>query len=98
MNTQQAYINGFVKRASEYGLSQREAIELLKQSADTAPVVNTGTASATPPPPAAASASAPPAKPGFFQRLFNKAPVSTVGNTAEGVNKMMDRFNELGGG
>jgi hypothetical protein len=34
MNTQQqAYINGFVKRASEYGLNQYEAIELLKSSA-----------------------------------------------------------------
>lgn len=34
MNTQeQAYINGFVKRASEYGFSYNEAISLLKQSA-----------------------------------------------------------------
>jgi hypothetical protein len=35
MNTQQqqqAYINGFVKRASEYGISQDKAIELLKQA------------------------------------------------------------------
>jgi hypothetical protein len=33
MNTQQqAYIEGFVKRASEYGFSEAEAIELLKQS------------------------------------------------------------------
>jgi hypothetical protein len=33
MNTQQqAYIEGFVKRAAEYGLSQNEAIELLKSS------------------------------------------------------------------
>jgi hypothetical protein len=32
MNTQQAYINGFVKRASEYGLTQNEAIELLKSA------------------------------------------------------------------
>ena len=33
MNTQQqAYIEGFVKRASEYGLNQGEAIELLKQA------------------------------------------------------------------
>jgi hypothetical protein len=33
MTTQeQAYINGFVKRASEYGLNQNEAIELLKQA------------------------------------------------------------------
>ena len=34
MNTQQqqAYINGFVKRASEYGFSQAEAVDLLKRS------------------------------------------------------------------
>jgi hypothetical protein len=33
MNTQQqAYIEGFVKRASEYGFSEAEAIELLKES------------------------------------------------------------------
>jgi hypothetical protein len=33
MNTQQqAYIEGFVKRASEYGLTQNEAFELLKSS------------------------------------------------------------------
>jgi len=35
MNTQQqqAYISGFVKRASEYGYSEAQAIELLKQAA-----------------------------------------------------------------
>ena len=34
MNTQQqqAYINGFVKRASEHGLNHNEAIDLLKQA------------------------------------------------------------------
>ena len=33
MNTQQqAYINGFVKRASEYGFSEAEAVDLLKKS------------------------------------------------------------------
>ena len=30
MNTEQAYIEGFVKRASEYGFSQAESAELLK--------------------------------------------------------------------
>ena len=35
MNTQQqAYIEGFVKRASEYGLNRNEAIDLLKHSFD----------------------------------------------------------------
>ena len=37
MNTQQAYIKGFVKRANEYGFSEQEAVELLKQSAEQAP-------------------------------------------------------------
>jgi hypothetical protein len=33
MNTQQqAYINGFVKRASEYGFKEREALNILKQA------------------------------------------------------------------
>jgi acyl carrier protein len=33
MNTQQqAYIEGFVKRASEYGFSEAEAVELLKSA------------------------------------------------------------------
>jgi hypothetical protein len=34
MNTQQAYINGFVKRAAQYGLNQYQAVELLKQAAE----------------------------------------------------------------
>jgi len=32
MNTEQAYINGFVKRANEYGFSYSEAIVMLKQA------------------------------------------------------------------
>lgn len=32
MTNQEAYINGFVKRAAEYGYSAQEAIELLKTS------------------------------------------------------------------
>lgn len=32
MNAEQAYINGFVKRANEYGLKDNEAIELLKEA------------------------------------------------------------------
>lgn len=32
MNTQQAYINGFVKRANEYGLNTSEALHILKQA------------------------------------------------------------------
>ena len=32
MSTQEAYINGFVKRAAQYGLNQYQAIELLKSA------------------------------------------------------------------
>jgi hypothetical protein len=32
MNTQQAYINGFVKRAAQHGLDHTQAIDLLKQA------------------------------------------------------------------
>ena len=32
MNSQQAYIEGFVKRAGEYGYSQQEALNFLKQA------------------------------------------------------------------
>ena len=32
MNTQQAYINGFVKRAAEYGYSEEDALGLLKKA------------------------------------------------------------------
>lgn len=32
MNTQQAYINGFVKRAAEYGYKTNEALDILKQA------------------------------------------------------------------
>ena len=32
MNTQQAYINGFVKRASEYGYSEEQALGILKEA------------------------------------------------------------------
>ena len=45
MNTQtqqQAYINGFVKRAAEYGLDQNQAVELLKQAGP----ISTGTGAA----------------------------------------------------
>ena len=32
MPTQQAYIEGFVKRAADYGYSQQEALNILKQA------------------------------------------------------------------
>jgi hypothetical protein len=33
MNTEQAYIKGFLKRATEYGYSEKEAIEILNKTA-----------------------------------------------------------------
>jgi hypothetical protein len=32
MNNQEHFINGFLKRAMEYGLSEQEAVTILKQS------------------------------------------------------------------
>jgi len=32
MNNEQAYINGFVKRANQYGLTSEEAFELFKRA------------------------------------------------------------------
>ena len=37
MTTEQAYIEGFVKRASEYGFNENEAVELLKSAAEDGP-------------------------------------------------------------
>ena len=44
-NTQQAYLNGFIKRAAENGYSEDEALSLFKQAADPANDVQPGTAS-----------------------------------------------------
>jgi hypothetical protein len=35
---EQAYIEGFVKRAAEYGFSENEAIDILKQAAGEMPM------------------------------------------------------------
>jgi hypothetical protein len=93
MNTQEAYIQGFVKRAAEYGYNQQEALRLLKQANPGTPVV-TGTA----------AASAPPAKPGFFQGIkdtFKKVMPgipTTIGNTAGGYEDLARKFQEQAGG
>lgn len=52
MNTQQAFVNGFIKRASQYGYSEQEAIELLKNSGvvDNDSVTQPGQKSFTAPP------------------------------------------------
>jgi len=65
MNTQQqAYIEGFVKRANDYGLNHNEAIELLKSALDPA-AVNTGTVAAAP------------AKPNMNQRILSALGMGT---------------------
>ena len=38
MTTDEAYIEGFVKRAAEYGFSEVEAVEILKRAAEKAAV------------------------------------------------------------
>jgi hypothetical protein len=47
MNTQQAYIQGFVKRAVAHGISEAEAFELLKSSVDNDSISQPGMSSAT---------------------------------------------------
>jgi hypothetical protein len=96
MNTQQAYIEGFVKRANEYGYSAQKALELLKQAEPAAPVIG-GTSASTGGTPA-------PAKPGFLQGIKNTfkkvlpgIPTS-VGNTAAGYDDLAKRFQEQAGG
>ena len=46
MNAEQAYIEGFIKRSSEYGFSYNEAVALLKQAAPG--LVNGGTMKVAP--------------------------------------------------
>ena len=47
MTPQQAYINGFVKRAVAHGISEAEAFELLKSSVDNDSISQPGMRSAT---------------------------------------------------
>jgi hypothetical protein len=44
MNTEQAYIEGFVKRASEYGLDESQAIEIYKSARALGPIEATNAA------------------------------------------------------
>jgi hypothetical protein len=38
MTTEQAYVDGFVKRAAEYGFNESEAMNILKQAAAEMPM------------------------------------------------------------
>ena len=94
MTTQQeAYINGFVKRASEYGFTTQEALNLFKESQE---------APANLAQPVAQSAA--PAKPGFFdkakQYFKSKVPAypTSLGTNAGGYDQLAQQFQEQAGG
>jgi hypothetical protein len=97
MTTQQAYINGFVKRASEYGYSPTAAIALLKSAQPGLGVIDTGLGN-----PAAKQTTAP--KPGLVDKarswLGSKLPgyPTSAGSTKGGVDVLANQFNELAGG
>ena len=95
MNTQQqAFVNGFVKRASEYGFDRAKALELFKQAAPPAPIAAINTT----------SSSDPQQSHGILERakswIKNKLPgyPTSVGSTAQGVDALANQFKELGGG
>ena len=93
MTTQQAYINGFVKRAAAYGYSKAEAISLLKIAM---PNANENAPSPV--------ASKPASSPGMMSRAKNwiksKLPgyPTTVGNTAGAVEDLSKKLYEQAGG
>ena len=100
MDTQQAYINGFVKRAADYGYSEDQAIELLKSAVDAASPAGfdmsaTADASKVPAPSSAA--------PGLLGKLRNKFSnmlpgyPTTVGATPGGVDALTRKFEQMGG-
>jgi hypothetical protein len=73
MNTQKAYINGFVKRAAQHGLNKNEAISLLKSAAP----------KKTPPPPPLT----PTQMMGAGATQFGKGFVGAAGPMADYANK-----------
>jgi hypothetical protein len=42
MTTEQAYVDGFVKRAAEYGFNESEAMNILKQAVAEMPMASKG--------------------------------------------------------
>ena len=95
MNTEQAFLNGFVKRASQYGYTEHQAVSIFKQA---------GAADAR----LAAIQHAP--KPGFLGGLFAKkqsapaiapapqplAPPRNYGMTAAQMNNAQQGIEETG--
>jgi len=95
MNTQQAYINGFVKRAAQYGLTDFQAMELLKQG--------TFAAGANPMPDSAGSTTSAGAAPlsnafqagaGFLGNMFGGA----MGAPANSPTPSTNNQNQMPGG
>lgn len=101
MSTQeQAFVNGFVKRAAAYGYDSNIAIELLKSAQPGLGVIASGAGA-----PAAAQTSTPvPKTPGFMDKarswLGSKLPgyPTSTGSTSGGVDALANQFNELAGG
>ena len=91
MTSEQAYVDGFVKRASEYGFNTQEALSLLKTAQPGAE------AGANPP------RTAKPV-PGVFnkvQQYFkSKVPIypTSLGNTAGGYDQLERQIQEQAGG
>lgn len=50
MTSEQAYLDGFVKRAAEYGFDETEAMNILKQAAAEMPMANKRKTLPPPPP------------------------------------------------
>lgn len=69
MNTEQAFVEGFVKRASEYGYSESEAIQLLKAANAPASVSMPSRVSVMSQPRPTPQLPAAIADPGMYQRL-----------------------------
>jgi hypothetical protein len=95
MNTQQqAYIQGFTKRAAAYGFDENEALILLKQSQAPAPVVGSITTGDT-----ATSNS-----PGFLDKIKNwvggKFPgyPTSAGSTQDHITALTKKVHEMAGG
>jgi hypothetical protein len=80
MNTQQAYINGFFKRAAEYGFSEQEATELLKSAA----------------PPAVTSVAAPAAKPRVPKKTVGTPEPVQGPRSASGARSYIDMNKAYG--
>ena len=86
MTNQEAYINGFVKRAAEYGLTTQEAIELLKTSGVPPEHMNDL---------GAALSTKAPVKPAAKQQPVNKPHVSPAMKNESMMQPKQRAFNQI---